>query len=118
MNVCVSAAAQVLLKKRLEQIAQEYVDQSRADSHLPLHERPPVSVCIAARAWIPAFMQELVRQETPKGTAPPALRMPTESDNAGAKQAQKIRRKTEPRTPAKRAAKEKVSKNGVKNTRI
>lgn len=69
INVRVSKAAQVRLRNRLEKIAQEYVDQARADSHLPLEDRPPVSVCIAARAWIPAFMLDLVRlneAKTPK----------------------------------------------------
>lgn len=61
INIRVSKAAQLRLRNRLEKIAQEYVDQARADSHLPLEERPPVSVCIAARAWIPAFMLDLVR---------------------------------------------------------
>lgn len=62
LNVRISKAAQVRLKRRLEQIAQEYVDQSRADSHLPLTERPPLSICIAARSWIPKFMQTHLRQ--------------------------------------------------------
>lgn len=35
INVRVSKAAQVRLRNRLEKIAQEYVDQARADSHLP-----------------------------------------------------------------------------------
>lgn len=61
INVRISKAAQVRLKQRLEQIAQEYVDQSRADSHLPLTERPPLSICIAARSWIPQFMQVHLR---------------------------------------------------------
>lgn len=61
LNVRISKAAQVRLKQRLEQIAQEYVDQSRADSHLPLTERPPLSICIAARSWIPQFMQAHLR---------------------------------------------------------
>lgn len=62
VNLRLSREAQVRLKKRLEQIAQEYVDQARADSHLPLPERPPISLCIAARAWIPEFMQDLIKQ--------------------------------------------------------
>ena len=61
INIRVSKEAQVRLRNRLEKIAQEYVDQARADSHLPLSERPPVSVCIAARAWIPQSMLNLVR---------------------------------------------------------
>jgi DNA-binding Xre family transcriptional regulator len=65
MNMRVSRNAQRKLKARLEQIAQEYEDQARADSHLPLEERPPISVCIAVRTWIPKFMVDLIRAETP-----------------------------------------------------
>ena len=61
INIRISKEAQVQLRNRLEKIAQEYVDQSRADSHLPLSERPPVSLCIAARTWIPQFMKDIVR---------------------------------------------------------
>ncbi len=61
LNVRIAKASQARLRLRLEQIAQEYVDQSRSDSHLPLHERPTLSVCIAARVWVPLFMQELLK---------------------------------------------------------
>ena len=70
INVRVSHEAAHRLKQKLERIAQEYADQVGADAHLPLHERPPLSICIAARAWIPAPMAELIqparssRQET------------------------------------------------------
>lgn len=77
VNLRLSREAQVRLKKRLEQIAQEYVDQARADSHLPLPERPPISLCIAARAWIPQFMQDLIKQvdgAEHKATSKPANR--------------------------------------------
>jgi DNA-binding Xre family transcriptional regulator len=113
LNVRVSTVAQAQLKTRLEQIAQEYVDQSRADSHLPLHERPPVSVCVAARAWIPKFMHELIRIETLQGGGAPLLNMPPEGRNAAAK----LALQTVLQTPAKRDGKEKVSKSDVKNTK-
>jgi DNA-binding Xre family transcriptional regulator len=64
LNVRLSVAAQVRLRNRLEQIAQEYVDQSRADSHLPLNERPPVSLCIAARVWVPQFLRDIMRLDS------------------------------------------------------
>lgn len=133
LNVRVSTPAQAQLKTRLEQIAQEYVDQSRADSHLPLHERPPVSVCVAARAWIPKFMHELIRMETLQSGGAPLLNMPPEGRSAEGDSVQKNAppaptktRKASPRTspkaaiktPAKRAAKGKVSKSSVKNTGI
>jgi DNA-binding Xre family transcriptional regulator len=133
LNVRVSTPAQAQLKTRLEQIAQEYVDQSRADSHLPLHERPPVSVCVAARAWIPKFMHELIRMETLQSGGAPLLNMPPEGRSAegdsalqtaqkAAVKTRKATAKTSPKpaakTPAKRAAKGKVSKSGVKYTSI
>lgn len=130
LNVRVSKAAQVQLRNRLEQIAQEYVDQSRADSHLPLHERPPVSVCIAARAWIPQFMQELIRQEDQPDATPPldmdqdkttrqnratkAEKPATKKRTTGLKSAAK----TLPQKPVQRDSGQKVSKSGVQNTGI
>ncbi len=67
MNVRVSPKAQQQLTARLEQIALEYEDQARADSYLPLEDRPPLSVCIAVRTWVPKFMSDLYRlEEKPK----------------------------------------------------
>lgn len=63
MNMRVSRKAQEQLKARLEQIAVEYEDQARADAHLPLEDRPPLSVCIAVRTWVPKFMLDLYRLE-------------------------------------------------------
>ncbi|WP_396435585.1 helix-turn-helix domain-containing protein [Limnohabitans sp.] len=73
INVRLSKESQERLRFRLEMIAQEYVDQSRADSHLPILERSPVSVCIAARTWIPQFMQDLTRMAQ-DASAPPLAR--------------------------------------------
>jgi DNA-binding Xre family transcriptional regulator len=61
INVRVSTQVRETLKARLEQIAQEYADQVVADSHLPLDERPPLSICIAVRAWVPEFLRDLMR---------------------------------------------------------
>jgi DNA-binding Xre family transcriptional regulator len=63
INVRVSPQVRESLKARLEQIAQEYADQVVADSHLPLDERPLLSICIAARAWVPQFLRDLMRIE-------------------------------------------------------
>jgi DNA-binding Xre family transcriptional regulator len=63
INVRVSPQARESLKVRLERIAQEYADQVVADSHLPLSERPPLSICIAVRSWIPEFLSDLMRVE-------------------------------------------------------
>jgi DNA-binding Xre family transcriptional regulator len=60
INVRVSRPAASRLRARLEQIAQEYADQVNIDAHLPLHERPPLSICIAARRWLPEQLQALM----------------------------------------------------------
>jgi DNA-binding Xre family transcriptional regulator len=63
INVRVSPEVRESLKARLEQIAQEYADQVVADSHLALDERPPLSICIAVRSWVPEFLRDLMRIE-------------------------------------------------------
>jgi len=95
MNMRVSRNAQEQLKARLEQIALEYEDQARADAHLPLQDRPPLSVCIAVRTWVPKFMRDLYRlQAQPK---PPSTS--TQAAKAG-----KTRPKP-PQPPAQKQAK-------------
>lgn len=64
INVRVSPRARESLKARLELIAQEYADQVVADSHLPLSERAPLSICIAVRTWVPEFLRDLLRPES------------------------------------------------------
>lgn len=95
LNVRLSQTALTQLRTRLEQIAQEYEDQSRADSHLPLQDRAPISVCIAARAWIPQFMQELIKSSTTASSNDlPALNLPSVSANQPANRAVKTSRET------------------------
>jgi DNA-binding Xre family transcriptional regulator len=60
INVRISRHAAHRLRTRLEQITQEYADQVAIDANLPLHERPPLSICIAARRWVPEQMQALM----------------------------------------------------------
>lgn len=60
INVRISRHAAHRLRARLEQITQEYADQVAIDANLPLHERPPLSICIAARRWVPEQMQALM----------------------------------------------------------
>jgi hypothetical protein len=60
INVRCSPSAANKLKARLEQVAQEYADQVTIDSNLPLLERPPLSICIAARRWMPEQLQALM----------------------------------------------------------
>lgn len=60
INVRLSKASALKLRSRLEQVAQEYADQVAIDAHLPLRKRPPQSVCIAARRWVPEPLRELM----------------------------------------------------------
>lgn len=62
VNVRMSRQSAEKLGARLALIAQEYADQVAIDSHLPLNERPPLSICIAARRWLPDPMQALMTQ--------------------------------------------------------
>ena len=45
-NVRLSPEVRESLKAKLEQIAQQYADQVVVDSHLPLDEHPPISICV------------------------------------------------------------------------
>ncbi len=69
INVRIADRSAEVLKRRLEQIAQEYADQVAMDAHLGLHERAPMSVCIAVRRWVPDFMLPLVRFDEAEGSA-------------------------------------------------
>jgi hypothetical protein len=60
INVRLSERSALKLKARLEQIAQEYADQVTVDANLPLRERPPLSICIAARRWVPEPLRDLM----------------------------------------------------------
>jgi DNA-binding Xre family transcriptional regulator len=64
-NVRISAQARETLKARLEQVTQEYADQVVADSYLSLDERPPLSICIAVRTWVPEFLQGFLHAKSP-----------------------------------------------------
>ncbi len=61
VNVRISQEARVAMVSRLEQIVREYSEQHNADSRLPLDERPPLSVCLAARCWEPELFKEFRR---------------------------------------------------------
>jgi len=63
INVRVSPQMRESLKAKLEHVAQQYADQVVADSYLPLDERPPLSICIAVRSWVPEFLRDLMRME-------------------------------------------------------
>lgn len=72
INVRISPHMHESLKARLEQIAREYSDQVVADSYLPLDERPPLSICIAVRSWVPQFLRDLMRNDTQLAVPPKA----------------------------------------------
>ena len=63
INVRISPQSRKKLKSKLELIAQEYADQVSADAHLPLHDRPPLSICIAARTWVPQALEDLMKAD-------------------------------------------------------
>ncbi len=65
INVRLSSQSAHRLKARLEQVAQEYADQVAIDANLPLRERPPLSICIAARRWVPESLRELMAGQIP-----------------------------------------------------
>lgn len=61
INVRASVKVRDLMRSRLEQVAQEIADLVSSESHLPLLDRPPLSICIASRVWVPEFMSGLFR---------------------------------------------------------
>ena len=63
LNLRISKDAQVTLLRQMEQLAREYAEQAAADAHLPLDQRPALSVLFAARAWWPRIFKGLSRQE-------------------------------------------------------
>lgn len=60
VNVRVSPYVRSVLKSKLEAVLQQYADQVTSDAHLPLDERPPLSICVAVRSWVPHFLRELM----------------------------------------------------------
>jgi len=61
VNVRITRSASAALVNRLEQVAREYSEQHAADAHLPLAERPLLSVCLAARPWEPLLFRQWLR---------------------------------------------------------
>jgi transcriptional regulator with XRE-family HTH domain len=61
INVRASVKVRDLMRSRLDQVAQEIADLVSSESHLPLVDRPPLSICIASRVWVPEFMSGLFR---------------------------------------------------------
>lgn len=63
VNVRVSPYVRNELKIKLDEVLQQYSDQVARDAHLPLDERPPLSICVAVRSWVPGFLQELMQTD-------------------------------------------------------
>lgn len=71
INVRVSPYVRGVLKGKLEEVLQQYVDQVALDAHLPLDERPPLSVCVAVRSWVPDFLRELMQIQNDEAAMSP-----------------------------------------------
>ena len=61
VNVRISSLARGLLLERIEALVREYSAQHNADAALPLDQRYPMSLLVAARGWEPDFMRRLRR---------------------------------------------------------
>lgn len=61
INVRASVKVRNLMRARLDQVAQEITNLVSSESHLPLADRPPLSICIASRVWVPDFLHGLLR---------------------------------------------------------
>ena len=71
VHVRVSPYVRTLLKGKLEEVLQQYIDQVALDAHLPLDERPPLSICVAVRSWVPDFLHELMQMDTDEDNISP-----------------------------------------------
>lgn len=71
VNVRISPYVRNLLKGKIEEVLQQYIDQVSLDAHLPLDERPPLSICVAARSWVPEFLRELMQMDEDESNISP-----------------------------------------------
>jgi transcriptional regulator with XRE-family HTH domain len=62
LNARLSQTAQHALLDRLRRVAREFSAQHIEDAGLPLEERPPISLLIACRPWLPRPMQRYARK--------------------------------------------------------
>jgi len=65
-NVYVTPATHDKYKTQLMQIAKEYKLAMLKEATLPIDEKIQVSLCLAARSWIPSFLQSQMRTATAK----------------------------------------------------
>lgn len=63
VHVRVSPYVRNVLKGKLEEVLQQYIDQVTLDAHLPLEDRQPLSICVAVRSWVPEFLHELMQMD-------------------------------------------------------
>ena len=70
INVRLSENSRQALLARLEQLALEYAEQHNEDAWLPMKERHPLSLCLAARPWEPKPFQDLRRQRARNHRSP------------------------------------------------
>lgn len=61
LNARLSRASSAALAERLKRVAREFSDQHASDAHLPIEQRPPVSLLLACRPWHPHFLRVLAR---------------------------------------------------------
>ncbi|HEU0202303.1 MAG TPA: helix-turn-helix transcriptional regulator [Burkholderiaceae bacterium] len=63
LNGRLSRAAQLALVDRLKRVAREFSAQHIEDAALPLEQRPPISLLLACRPWLPRLMHRYLRKE-------------------------------------------------------
>ena len=63
VNVRLSTESRSTLLARLEQTAIEFEEQHNADASLPMDQRHPLTVCLAARPWEPQPFKNMRRRE-------------------------------------------------------
>jgi transcriptional regulator with XRE-family HTH domain len=71
VHVRVSPYVRNVLKGKFEEVLQHYIDQVALDAHLPLDERPPLSICVAVRSWVPDFLHELMQMDVDEDNISP-----------------------------------------------
>lgn len=66
LNGRLSRASSAALIERLKRLAREFSEQHIGDARLPAEQRPPISLLLACRPWLPQFMRELARKPGPQ----------------------------------------------------
>jgi transcriptional regulator with XRE-family HTH domain len=66
VNVMLSKRSIAALLDRMNQLARDFAQQHQEDTRLPYEERFSLSFLLAARPWMPALFQELLRPPAPE----------------------------------------------------